>query len=244
MQVYKLLYKSRSVNNKCRCTDFRESSRGILKKELKTDKKYKFNYNKFIQGEYIMAKLYFKYGCMGSSKSMDLLRTAYNYEQLGKNVLVLKSSIDTRDEGVVRSRIGIEHECICVNEKDSIINIVFEYIEKNSSLSCILVDEVQFLSVKQIEQLWLIAVESNIPVICYGLRIDYRGKGFPASERLFTLAHSIEELKTICECGKKATHHLLYVNGVPLFEGESIFVGDTEFKSVCGSCWFKAKTSK
>lgn len=189
-----------------------------------------------------MAKLYFKYGCMGSSKSMDLLRTAHNYEQLGKDVLVIKSSVDTRDIGVVRSRIGIEHDCVVLGKEVNIYkNICDKICLEGKAISCVLVDEVQFMGVEQIDQLWRIAVELNIPVICYGLRIDYRGKGFPASERLFTLAHSIEELKTICECGKKATHHLLYVDGIPVFEGDGVFVGDTEYKSVCGGCWLDEK---
>lgn len=189
-----------------------------------------------------MAKLYYKYGCMGSSKSMDLLRTAHNYEQLGKEVLVIKSSVDTRDLGVVRSRVGIEHDCRVVDKGHNIYSEVKSHMDLGKwNVSCILVDEVQFMGVDQIDQLWRIAVEFNTPVICYGLRIDYRGKGFPASERLFTLAHSIEELKTICKCGKKATHHLLYVDGVPTFEGDGVFVGDTEYRSVCGECWLKEK---
>lgn len=182
-------------------------------------------------------KLYFKYGCMGSSKSMDLLRTAYNYESLGKKVLILKSQLDTRDENVVRSRIGIENTCTLVSKTDDL----FELVKSNRGIACVLVDEVQFLEVAQIEQLWKVAILLSIPVITYGLRIDYRGYGFPASERLMTLAHSIEEIKTICDCGKKATHHLLKVNGKPVFDGSSIHIGDTEFTSVCGECWLKAK---
>lgn len=190
-----------------------------------------------------MSKLYFKYGCMGSSKSMDLLRTAHNYKQLGLNVEIIKPAIDTRDENVVRSRIGIEMPCTLFGIEENIYDMVRYMINcpiSGKSINCLLVDEAQFLSKEQVRQLWSIVQELDIPVIAYGLRIDYRGEGFEASKELMTLAHSIEELKTICGCGKKATHHLLRVNGEYTFDGEGIHIGDTEFQSVCGKCWLEA----
>lgn len=190
-----------------------------------------------------MAKLYFKYGAMGSSKSMDLLRTAYNYEQLGKETLILKPEIDTRDVGVVRSRIGIERECVLFNKEEDLYKLVY-ILGSKKKLSCIFVDEAQFITVEQVKELWKIVVSLNIPVIAYGLRMDYTGNGFDASKELLSLAHTIEEIKTMCRCGKKATHHLLKVNGKYIFDGDGIHVGDTEFSSVCGRCWLRTKVGK
>lgn len=187
-----------------------------------------------------MSKLYFKYGTMGSSKSMDLLRTAYNYEQMNMNVLLIKPSIDIRDNNEIKSRIGISKECILFNDNDNLFKLV-ETFNSSLKLNCILVDEVQFCTKEQIKELFNITKKLNIPVICYGLRINYKGEGFEASKELFILADKIEEIKTICECGKKATHHLLKINNKYIFSGESIHIGDKQFKAVCGTCWLKAR---
>ena len=188
-----------------------------------------------------MAKLYFKYGTMGCSKSMDLLRTAYNYDKLGMKTIILKPEIDTRDVGVVRSRVGLEMECITFCKDQDLYKTITSSTELEGNIDCVLVDEAQFMEVEQVKQLWEVVVRLDIPVIAYGLRIDYRGEGFQASKELLTLAHSIEEIKTVCKCGSKATHHLLKVNGEYTFSGDGIHVGDTEFTSVCGKCWNRAK---
>jgi thymidine kinase len=192
-----------------------------------------------------MAKLIFKYGVMGCGKSEDLIRVYRNYvTRTSKNkVLVLKSLKDTRHSGYIKTRKDLHSEhtvpCVMVGESN-----LFHLVSKHyKDLDCLLVDEVQFLSVDQVHQLWEVAVKLDIPVITYGLKLDYRGKGFPTTNELLAIAHSIEEIKTVCECDKKATHHLLYLNGEPQFGGDGVFVGDTEYRSVCGECWLKVKES-
>lgn len=185
-------------------------------------------------------KLFFRYGCMGSSKSAELLIVAYNYEQKGMNPIVLKPATDTRDYGEIKSRIGINRPCILFGESDDLRVLVNQYI-KERKVDCVLVDESQFMSVEQVRQLYEVAVLDDIPVICYGLKIDYKGHGFDASKELLILAHEINEIKTICKCGKKATHHLLKVDGEYQFGGSGIFIGDTEFESVCGECFLTTK---
>lgn len=185
-----------------------------------------------------MAKLFFRHGCMGSSKSAELLIVAHNYESKGMNVLTLKHSADTRDAGVIRSRIGIERECILFNHAVDLLKLV---TNQDDNIDCILVDESQFMSVHHVRQLWIIAVELDIPVICYGLKMDYRGHGFEASKELMILAHEVQEIKTICKCGSKATHHLLKINGEYVFEGNPKRIGDKEYETVCGKCFIKTK---
>lgn len=183
-----------------------------------------------------MKKLFFRYGTMGSSKSLDLLRTAYNYENKRLNVLVLKSHVDTRDVGMVRSRIGLERKCETFYDDTNLYGYILK-CSKEKRIDCVLVDEIQFAKKEHIRQLWRVVVDFDIPVICYGLRIDYTGNGFESSKELLTLAHEISELKTICKCGRKATHHLLRINGEVIFEGDGVMVGDKEFEEVCGRCW-------
>ena len=142
-----------------------------------------------------MAKLYFRYGAMNSGKTALLLQAAYNYEQQGMKVLVAKPSKDTKGNLNIVSRIGLERKInFLIRPDDNVFNIV----KKKKNISCLLIDEAQFLEPIQVDQLMEIVVKLNIPVICYGLRTDFKTRGFPGSTRLLELAHTIEEMKTIC----------------------------------------------
>lgn len=184
-----------------------------------------------------MAKLYFRYGAMNSGKSMALIQVAYNYEERGMKVLVLKPRIDTKSAYAVSSRIGIERKADYVVDDQQDL---FSLIESVEAPACILVDEAQFLSPEQVDQLFRVVIERSIPVICYGLRTDYMMRGFPASERLLLLAHSIEELKTICSCGRKAILNGLKIKGKFVFEGAQVIIDNQEevnYEALCGKCY-------
>lgn len=152
-----------------------------------------------------MSKLYFRYGAMNSGKSTHLMQVAYNYEERGMKVVIIKPRIDNKGGDTLVSRLGVNRRVdLLVSDQDDIFQIISNYIKENNKIDCILVDEVQFLRESQIDQLFEIAVKINIPIICYGLRTDFKRNGFEGSTRLLLLAHSIEEMKTICACGRKA----------------------------------------
>ena len=152
-----------------------------------------------------MSKLYFRYGAMNSGKSTHLMQVAYNYEERGMKALLLKPCTDKKGGDKLVSRLGVERKVdILVSDEDNVFNKVSNMVRESGDIHCILVDEVQFLKAKQIDELFMIAVKLDIPVICYGLRTDFKMQGFEGSTRLLLLAHSIEEMKTICKCGRKA----------------------------------------
>lgn len=186
-----------------------------------------------------MAKLYFRYGAMNAGKTTALIQVAYNYEEMGMKALVMKPEIDTKGEKYIVSRIGLKRKV------DVLLNKSYDLFNKNYvGISCIIVDEAQFLTIEQVYDLFKIAVLKDIPVICYGLRTDFNADGFPGSSRLLELAHSIEELKTICSCGKKATMNLRYVNNVPEFFGEQVVIDDDKkirYESKCPKCYLELK---
>ena len=195
-----------------------------------------------------MAKLYFKYGAMNSGKSTILLQSAHNYEERGMRTLIIKPMIDTKGADSVVSRLGVSRTVhYLVSAQDNIREIIQKDIEANGQLHCIFVDESQFLAVPQVDQLFWIAVEMDIPIICYGLRTDFLTNGFPASGRLLELAHSIEELKTICRCGKKAMFNARKINGKFVFEGEQVAIdneNNVEYESLCPVCYLREKNGK
>lgn len=191
-----------------------------------------------------MSKLYFRYSAMDAGKTLDLLKVAYNYEDRGQKTLIITSSVDRRaGDNKVKSRIGIDREAISTSIYDNLYKII--ELEKNrSKISCILIDEVHFFSEEQIEQLSDVVDYLNIPVICYGLRTDYRGKPFPTAAKLLAIADTLEEVKTICHCGRKANFNMLISNGIAIKQGESIVVDDdklklidTKYVSVCRKHW-------
>ena len=190
-----------------------------------------------------MAKLYFKYGAMGSSKTANALITKFNYEERGMKVWLIKPSTDTRDGAdIVRSRIGL-------SEKASIItpdmNIYKEY-EKRSDFHAIIADECQFFTAEHIDQLRTIVDQLDIPVICFGLRTDFLTHLFEGSRRLFEVADSITEIKTICKCGKKAiVNARIDENGNTVTEGGQILIGGNDsYVAMCHSCWKKSIEEK
>ena len=195
-----------------------------------------------------MAKLYFKYGAMNSGKSTLLLQSAHNYEERGMRTIILKPMIDTKGNDSVVSRLGVTRKVdYLVDAQSDITAIVDNDITTKGQLHCIFVDECQFLTVKQAEELFWIAVEKDIPVLCYGLRTDFMTNGFAASARLLELAHSIEEMKTICRCGKKAMFNARKINGKFVFEGRQVAIdnqNNVEYESLCPLCYLREKTNK
>lgn len=188
-----------------------------------------------------MSKLYFRYGAMNAGKSAALLSVAHNYEEKGMPIILLKPSIDTKGDNKVTSRIGIERDVdILLAPEDFIL----DKMPNKQKPWAIIVDEAQFLTPEQVEELFVITKIYDIPVLCYGLRCDFQMKGFPGSTRLLELADDIEELKTICSCGKKATQNLRLINNQPVFEGEQVEIdgkSDIQYTSVCGECYLKLK---
>lgn len=187
-----------------------------------------------------MAKLYFRYGAMNSGKSTSILQVAHNYEERDSKVIVMKPGVDTKAETRISSRIGSEREVDHLIQKKE---DVFEYLNNiEEKPDAIIVDEAQFLEPHQVDELMHIVVKFDIPVLCYGLRTDFQTKAFPGAQRLLEIAHSIEEMKTICRCKRKATYNLRMVNGEPVFEGDQVEIdGGTivTYESVCPKCYYE-----
>lgn len=182
-----------------------------------------------------MAKLYFRHGTVSSAKTLNLLAVAHNYRQQGKEIVLIKPALDTRfGKNFIKSRAGLEKTAdIKADENTDLSDYNFE------GISCILVDEAQFVSVKLIDQLRDISRDKKVPVICYGLRTDFRRNLFPASQRLFELADSFEEIKTTCAfCNKKAVYNLKHANGVPTVDGPTVDLGAEEkYFPACSLCY-------
>lgn len=195
-----------------------------------------------------MAKLYFKYGAMNSGKTTLLLQSAHNYEERGMRTVILKPQVDTKGNDKIVSRLGVWRTVdYLVAPDDRIKEIIEKDIAQKGTLHCIFVDECQFLTVPQAEELFWIAVGMDIPVLCYGLRTDFLTNGFAASSRLLELAHSIEEMKTICRCGRKAMFNARKINGKFVFEGRQVAIdnqNNVEYESLCPVCYLKEKNKK
>lgn len=194
-----------------------------------------------------MAKLYFRYGAMNSGKTTMLLQTAHNYEEQGMKIIIIKPMIDTKGKDKIISRLGIECTVdIRLTEQDSIMDCIHKKYKNNTfKPNAIIVDEAQFLQPFQVDELFELTKIFDIPVLAYGLRCDFRMSGFPGATRLLEIADDITELKTICECGKKATQNLRFINGEPTFNGDIISIdgasNEIEYKSVCGKCYLKIR---
>ena len=187
-----------------------------------------------------MAKLYFKYGAMGSSKTAQALITKYNYEENDMKVWLLKPSADTRDGvSILRSRVGLEAE---VDIATPDVDIYSRYGEVYAgACDAIIVDECQFLTVEQINQLRNIVDDYNVPVMCFGLRTDFRTKLFPGSMRLMELADVIEEIKTMCDCGSKATVNARINDGYIVTEGAQVVLGGNDcYIAMCHRCYVRS----
>lgn len=206
-----------------------------------------------------MSKLYFKFGAMGSSKTANALMTRFNYLEKNHSVWLVKPKTDNRDDYVdengnivttVKSRIGLSAPASVIKEDDDIAKLICDAsadivengeLVKTKKIDVVICDECQFLSEEQIDQLKYIAENMRIPVLCFGLRSDFRTKLFPGSKRLFEIADSISEVKSICECGKKAIVNARFdANGNLVTEGAQVDIGGNEkYKSMCWSCWQK-----
>lgn len=191
-----------------------------------------------------MAKLYFRYGAMNCGKTALLLQAVHNYESRNMHVLILKPSKDTKGENTIVSRIGLSKKVDHLIKED---DDLYKYISKiQKEIDCIFVDEAQFLKREQVDQLLLITIDKNIPVICYGLRSDFNTNGFEGSTRLLEIAHTIEELKTICKCGTKATFNIRKVNDKYVFEGDQLAIDGEQnvtYESLCPKCYYKIKNN-
>ncbi len=193
-----------------------------------------------------MAKLYFRFGAMNCGKSSALMQVAYNYEENGKKVILIKSVVDTKGGNTLVSRIGLKRKVdVLINTNESIKKYFKQW---DGKVHCILVDEAQFLSEKQIEQLWIASKKLDIPVICYGLKIDFKSHLFKGSKRLLELADEIEELITICSCGKRAKFNVRFIDGKYTDTGNSVLIdgsrSNVEYKPMCGKCYMKLKYEK
>lgn len=190
-----------------------------------------------------MSKLYFRYGAMNCGKSTNLLQVAHNYEERGMKTIIIKPKTDTKGGDKIVSRLGVTSEVdMLIKEDENIFDNVNMWLKNKGKIDCILVDEVQFLKKEQIDQLFEIAVKLDIPTICYGLRTDFQMNGFEGSTRLLLIAHSLEELKTICKCGKKAMVNGRKINGKFVFEGKQIAIDhedNVEYEALCPTCYFK-----
>ena len=186
-----------------------------------------------------MAKLYFKYGAMGSSKTAQALITKYNYEENDLNVWLIKPSADTRDGAeILRSRIGLEARVEVIAPTADVL----ERYKATQEGTCnvIIVDECQFMTEKQIEQLRTIVNDYNVPVLCFGLRTDFQTKLFPGSRRLMELADCIEEIKTMCDCGAKATVNARINDGYIVTEGAQVVLGGNDsYIAMCHRCYIQ-----
>ena len=186
-----------------------------------------------------MAKLYFKYGAMGSSKTAQALITKFNYEERGMRVWLIKPAIDTRDgEDTIKSRIGLSAQCDVIDKEDD----VYELFTKNHRRdNVIIADEAQFFTSAQIDQMRAIVDEKDIPVLCFGLRTDFLTHLFQGSHRLFEVADSIAEIKTICECGTKATVNArIDGDGNVITHGRQVVLGGNDrYIAMCHKCWRK-----
>lgn len=196
-----------------------------------------------------MSKLYFRYGAMNSGKSTALLQAAFNYEERGQYVLLAKPAIDYKGDKNIVSRLGVSREAdFLIRPEDNLRELFSNYSQEaeqktGQAIACLLLDEAQFLTEQQVEQALEVAVLDRVPVLAYGIRTDFQTRAFPGSRRLLEIAHSLEELKTICRCGKKAMFNGRLVNGRFVFSGEQVAIdGDkVTYESLCPACYLAKK---
>jgi len=189
-----------------------------------------------------VAQLYFYYSAMNAGKSTSLLQSAHNYREQGMRALVFTAAIDDRyGQGVVRSRIGLEAEASLYDASTSFAAVVSGALY-DGAIACILVDEAQFLTPAQVDELARIVDQHQIPVLCFGLRTDFRGELFPGSARLLAVGDKLSELKTVCRCGRKATMTLrMGADGIPVADGDQVEIGGNErYESRCREHWYEA----
>ena len=191
-----------------------------------------------------MAKLYFKYGAMDSSKTAQALITKYNYEENDMHVWLMKPGTDTRDgKNVVKSRIGLRSEAQVISPDMDVYEIY--RTQWDGKVDAVIVDECQFFTIEQIDQLRTIVDDFNVPVMCFGLRTDFQTKLFPGSLRLMEVADTIQEIKTICDCGAKATVNARIIDGYIVTEGDQVFLGGNDaYIAMCHRCYINGIREK
>lgn len=200
---------------------------------------YKYVINKSEKGKIKVAKLYFKYGVMGCSKSAQALMCKYNYEQKNFKVLLIKPAIDNRDdtesERFVTSGIGLKSPCFAFPENLNLKDYITNEIETNG-YQVVIVDEAQFCTTKQVEQLK--EISRLVPVLCYGLKNNFKSYLFEGSKRLIEIADSLMEIKSVCSCGRKADINARHINGKIITDGEEVVIGGSDmYESMCYNCW-------
>ena len=184
-----------------------------------------------------MAKLYFNYGAMSAGKTIEVIETAYKYNSRGMKALLIKPSIDTKGNDSVTSRIGISKEVDIVLKPDESL---IDYIKKYENLTCLVIDEAQFLTERQVYELVIITKHFDIPAICYVLKVDFKGNLFKGSEALIRYADSLNELVAICDCGKKARFNARKVNGEYVYDGDQVLIGaDESYDPLCETCFLE-----
>ena len=184
-----------------------------------------------------MAKIYFRFGAMNCGKTTALLQVAHNYEEKGMNIILIKPKVDKKGNMNIVSRLGIERKVdILIDTNEKLIDLL-----KLDNINCILVDEVQFMTKEQIKELWLIAKLKDIPVICYGLKTNFKGKLFEGTKALIEVADELDELITICRCGKRAKFNARVVNGKYVKSGEEVAIDgiDAKYEPLCGKCYIE-----
>jgi thymidine kinase len=199
-----------------------------------------------------MSKLYFRHGAMNSGKSTALLQAAHNYEERGQAVLLAKPEVDTKGDTTILSRLGVDRDVDFLVTPALDLRKEFQRLstlqrdKTGKRVACLLIDEAQFLTRDQVDQALEIAVLDDVPVIAFGIRTDFLTNGFPGSLRLLEIAHSLEELKTICRCGKKAMFNARKVNGEFVFNGDQVAIDGEEitYESLCPSCYFRERSPK
>jgi thymidine kinase len=192
-----------------------------------------------------VSKLYFRYGAMNSGKSTALLQAAFNYEERGQQVLLAKPEVDTKGESLIVSRLGVSRPVDFTIAPGASLRELFAAQRERAraatgvDVSCLLVDEVQFLNAEQVDDLLRIAILDGVPVLAYGIRTDFQTIAFPGSRRLLEVAHSLEELKTICRCGRKAVFNARRVGERYVFSGDQVAIdgADVTYESLCGACY-------
>ena len=195
-----------------------------------------------------MPKLYFRYGAMNSGKSTALLQAAHNYEERGQHVLLAKPQLDRKGDRDIVSRLGVRRAADFTIAPEDDVLVAFERRREEvrrrtgTDVACLLVDEAQFLSESQVDDLLGIAILEGIPVIAYGIRTDFRTVAFPGSRRLLEIAHTLEELKTICRCGRKAVFNARRIGDRYVFDGDQVAIDsfeDVTYESLCGQCYLQ-----
>ena len=195
-----------------------------------------------------MAKLYFRYGAMNSGKSTSLLQAAHNYEERGQHVLLAKPQVDRKGDRRIVSRLGVSRDADFTVAPDDDITAEFTrnrlavQERTGSDVACLLVDEAQFLTGEQVDDLLRIAILHGVPVLAYGIRTDFQTAAFPGSRRLLEISHSLEELKTICRCGRKAVFNARRVGDRYVFDGDQVAIDsfeDVTYESLCGQCYLR-----